>query len=789
MSQINENIEDFESFDIRKVFKFLTDHWKWIAIGVLVSLLSGFIYIRYATPEYRSTAKVLIKNENDGGGLAGFQLEGFGFSPEGYGAESEAEILKSRQLLGKVVDELDLTTVVYTYGGFTKIKKTELFKMNSPVWLTQVNPDASYFKSFKISTRSNNEGDFTLKFENGETMPVSNGDTIVHNGVELLFTKAFGVKIKPSQLFEFNILSRDEAISSLIGAIGINKDQINEGILGISMKGSSSDKNNAVLNELIEQQQISAIDQKNLTAKKTNDFLSHRLVLIEQKLDSIENIGRAIKSKNDIIDIPSELPAMLNEERQLEEDYFELSVNEALAKQMIDFFESDSDFQSLIPVNLSFNSVPLNTSIGEYNQLVLERNNLLASSNENNPLVIKRKNDIVRLRSNLKKSVQSYLSSLLEQKNRVQKKLNQYTSKKSSLPKYELDYRDAMRDQKISESIYLMLLQKKEENEIVLASTESNIRVIDYAFSNGKPISPQKKKIYIISFLIGAIVPIGIIYLLTILNTKLTGVQEIESLKLPTIGEIPFDESMGDDFFKFNPHSPKVEAFRMLRTNLGFITDDSKPNVILVTSTISGEGKTYVTLNLASIIAKTGKKVVVLGMDLRVPKLMEYAGANYTVGLSNYLADNKDSISLRDITYPIRGQEGLSIIPSGSIPPNPSELLLSKKVTEIISKLKEDFDYLIIDSSPVGLVSDTLSISSFSDLVLYVSRVGYTQKKHLEIARLMHKEEKLKRMYMLVNGVDISSDANRYGYGYGYHADKKVLKWYHRLLPKLFKGN
>ncbi len=789
MSQINENIEDFESFDIRKVFKFLTDHWKWMAIGVLISLSVGYIYVRYSTPEFKSSAKVLIKNESENGFLSGFQLEGFGLSGEGFGAESEAEILKSRQLVGKVVDELDLTTVAYTYGGFTKIKKRELYQLNSPIWVSNVSSFSSNFKSFKIVVKADDKGGYNAKIDGDKSFSVLNGDTITYNGIELLFRELPGVNLKSTQLFEFVVSSRDNAITSLIKSISINRDQISEGILGISLTGFSSEKNNAIVNALIDQQQKSAIEQKNLTAKKTNEFLSNRLNLIEQKLDSIENIGRAIKSKNDIIDIPSELPAMLSEERQLEQDYFELSVNEGLAKQMIEFFESNSDFQSLIPVSLSFNSNTLNSSIGNYNQLVLERNNLLASSNENNPLVVKRKNDIIRLRGNLKKSVESYLNSLQEQKKRVQIKLNQFSSKKSSIPKYELDYRDAMRDQKISESIYLMLLQKKEENEIILASTESNIRVIDYAFSNGKPISPQKKKIYIISFLIGALVPIGIIYLLTILSTKLTGVQEIESLKLPTIGEIPLDDSIEDDFFKFNPHSPKVEAFRMLRTNLGFITDDSKSNVILVTSTISGEGKTYVTLNLASIIAKTGKKVVVLGMDLRVPKLMEYAGANYTVGLSNYLADNKESISLSDITYPIRGQEGLSIIPSGSIPPNPSELLLSKKVTEIISKLKEDFDYLIIDSSPVGLVSDTLSISSFSDLVLYVSRVGYTQKKQLEIARLMHREEKLKRMYMLVNGVDISSDANRYGYGYGYHADKKVLKWYHRLLPKLFKGN
>ncbi|NVK66293.1 MAG: polysaccharide biosynthesis tyrosine autokinase [Flavobacteriales bacterium] len=777
---MSNNFEEFESFDVRKIIRFLLKHWKVIAIGFVFSCFIGFLYIRYTTPEFRSTAKVLIKNDSDGKSITTSQLEGFGLFGESIGAESEAEILKSRQLIGVIVDELGLTTTAFNYGGLTKIKKSELIKKESPIWINLIDTSNVYFKPFSVEVDEVKGDAYSLKFENGQKMTVEDGDSIEYKGQNLVFETLPENKHVDPKFFEFHVRSRDEAITSLIETISIDRDQIMEGILGISMVGLSSTKNNDIINELIHQQQIIAIEQKNLTATKTNDFLTTRLELIEQKLDSIENIGRTLKSENGIIDVESELPALLTQERELEEELFELSFNEGIAEQMINFFKSNEDFQSLIPVSLSFKSSSLNMAISEYNQLVLERNRLLTSSNENNPEVVKRKNDIIRLRGNLNQSIQSYKSSITEQKKRVVSKLSSFTSKKSSIPKYELDYRDAMRDQTISESIYLLLLQKKEENEIILASTESNIRVIDYAYSSYLPVSPNKKLVYLLCGILGILIPILFFYIKGLLDNKLSGREEIEKLDLPVLGEIPLSNQPLLETFPSISRNTITEAFISVRTNIGFIINRKSSNVIMVTSSIAGEGKTFASLNLAKAMNASGRKTVVLGLDLRAPKLLEHINLPYTVGVSNYLSS--DELSIEEITYTSDLVDGLDFIPCGTIPPNPTELLLRDGFSELMDTLRDKYDSIIIDTSPIGLVADTLTIAEHADLLVYVARVGYVKSEFMKLPQKLYRENKFKSLTVLLNGVERANAGYGYGYGFDQTNAKKggILKWFRR---------
>jgi capsular exopolysaccharide synthesis family protein len=326
-------------------------------------------------------------------------------------------------------------------------------------------------------------------------------------------------------------------------------------------------------------------------------------------------------------------------------------------------------------------------------------------------------------------------------------------------------YRDVMREQQISESIYLLLLQKKEENEIILASNQGNIRVIDYAYSNGVPVFPKKKVIYFIAFLLGIILPGLFIFIRFLLDNKFRNVHDLEKLGLPTIGEIPQSKVKDDIFDQKSPHSPSAEAFRLLRSNINFMLNPHvKSNVIMVTSTIAGEGKTYVSLKLANTLANTMKKVVVVGMDLRAPKLMEYMGVDYSIGVSNYLV--KPEITVDDIKIESPHNNLITFIPSGTIPPNPNEILLRPRVAELFEKLREEYDYVIVDTSPVGLVADTLSITKHADLMLYVSRANYIDKRKLTIPQKLYKENKFNSVIWLANGIDMKD--NNYGYGYGY---------------------
>lgn len=780
---MKDQSNEFESFDIRKIANFLLDCWKSIIFGIVLACLIGFLYVRYTTPEYRSSAKVLVENSNENSAFAGSELQGLGLLNEGIGAESEAEILKSRQLLTRVVSVLDLTTIAHVYGGFTKIKKSELDITECPIWISLADTTDEYFKPIELKVTTSNNIDFNVTFDEGGKMTVKNGDTIKKQGHEFIFEIRNQAELNKSQSYKFTLLSKDQAITDLVTRISINREQAMEGILGISIVGLSIVKNNRIINELIRQQQKSAIDQKNLTANKTNVFLSNRLALIEYKLDSIENIGRRLKSENGIIDITSELPAILTQERELEQELFELSFNEAISEQMFDFFDSEEDLQALIPVSLSFESSSLNIAISEYNQLVLERNRLLASSNINNPAVVKRKDDIIRLRGNLKKSIQTYATSVKEQKKLVASKLSSSSIKKSSIPKYELDYRDAMRDQKISESIYLLLLQKKEENEILLASTESNVRVIDYAYAEVLPVSPNKKVVYILAVLLGAIIPVLFFYIKSLLNNKLSSREEIEELGLPVIGEVPLSEDDIVEVIKSDSRNPISESFISIRTNIGFMLNKNTSNVIMVTSSIAGEGKTYVSINLAKTFTESGKKVVVLGLDLRAPKLLEHIDTPYTIGVSNYISS--DDITIENIIYRTPLIPNLDCIPCGTIPPNPSELLLRDRFAELMEELRQKYDIIIVDTSPVGLVSDTLSISEYADMLVYVSRIGHVKSDFLTLPKKLYNENKFKSLTVLVNGSKRSN--NGYGYGYGYGdtgADGKKKGFLKRIFSK-----
>ena len=768
MNNTQKGIEEFESFNFQKILEFVSNYWKHVVISLLVFIASAYVYVRYTTSQYRSTAKILIKNDSEKNGLGNFQLDGLGLIGQSFGAESEVEILKSRQLIGRVVEKLNLSTSVYAYGGLTKIKKTELFSTDSPFWIDYIHSETPDFEPIEMEVRYA-ENKFTVDFNNGKYLTLRSGDFFLVNGVNLKIYLNDQPAIQENQKFDVIISPKDRVITALRKQIKIDNEQISEGIIGISLDGLSSLKNNAILNELIAQHQQHTIEEKNNIALKTNKFLESRLKSIENKLDSIEDLGRQIRSSNGIIDVSTEFPAILIEERQLEEELFELSVNEALAQQLIEFLRSDEDYQSLIPVNIGFQSTTLSSSISNYNQLVLERNNLLSGSSESNPLVVKRLNDIIRLRANLKKSIESYQSSVADQKKRVLSKLSEFTSKKTAIPKYELDYKDIMRDQQIRESIYLLLLQKKEENEIILASTESNIRIIDLAYSDPKPVAPNKKVVFILAAILGTALPISFFYLKGLLNNKVKGIEDIERYGLPLIGEVPTYKGDIQDLIHQTNRNPIAEAFIGIRTNISFILNQTSKSVVLITSTIAGEGKTFVTLNLARSLANSGKKVVVVGLDLRAPKLLEYIDLPYTVGVSDYISNERYAVD--NITYHHDLIEGVDFIPCGTIPPNPSELLLRERFTNLMNELKATYDIVLVDTSPVGLVADTLSIAHIADLLIYVARSGKLKSDLLEIPQKLHTENKFKSMSVLLNGSEMRDIG--YGYGYGYTGESK----------------
>lgn len=765
-----ENIsEENQGFDVKEIVQLLKRHWKFLVFSLIFCVGLAFVYIRYSSERYSSHAKIFIKDSSSDFSPSDLRLNGVQLLNGDNGAESEAEILKSRMLIEVVVKKLALNTEIYRYSGRAGTKKVEIYD-GSPFTVVALNGD-SLFQKTKLKFKVNmlDRSTFVVQSEKTGKQKVTSNVPFIIDGekLKLVSTESYRDVYTTSD-FEVIIDPLEEVVTRVRNSLKVNTDKGSIGILEVVFEGGNIRKNNAIINELIFEHQEAAIREKNRIAENTRDFLTNRISLIEDKLRGIEEKGRTLKSDQGIVSVEGEITTILLQEKELEAELQVLLVNLELATQMENYVANNSDNKQLIPVNLGFENQSLASTINEYNTLILKRNGLLDGSSSENPIVKKIENDLKILNANLSMSLNSFMNSQRSQIKKIESKLSVFSGEKSNIPGYEMRYRDVMREQQISESIYLLLLQKKEENEIILASTQGNIRVIDYAYSNGLPVSPKKKVAYLIAFILGLLIPSALIFLRHLFDNRFKGIADMDRLGLPYIGEIP--NSKDDDvFLAKNPRSHTAEAFRLIRSNINFMLDPSKKsNVIMVTSTISGEGKTYVSLKLAASLANTWKKVVVVGMDLRAPKLMEYADLSSSpMGVSNYLV--KQEIELKDIMVDVPENELIKIIPSGTIPPNPNEILLRPRVNELFEQLRNEFDYIIVDTSPVGLVADTFSIAHHADLMLYVSRANYIDKRKLAIPQKLYQTKKFKSVIWLVNGIDLKD--NEFGYGYGYGDD------------------
>ena len=348
----------------------------------------------------------------------------------------------------------------------------------------------------------------------------------------------------------------------------------------------------------------------------------------------------------------------------------------------------------------------------------------------------------------MKESLLNLKESLKIKNRELQRLENEINSKISTVPRYEREYREIQRQQQIKESLYLYLLQKREETAIALAVTVSNTKIIDEAFSDNVIVSPNKKIIYVISFLVGLLIPFGFIYIRRILDTKIHGKNDILAVNLPFIGDIPISETKDKIVVNHGENNHVSESFRLLRTNIDFMlkSKNQPGNIIFITSTIAKEGKSFISINLASIIALSGKKVLLIGLDLRAPKILEYTGLSKSKGVSNYLTDYE--ISLSDVIIHKPDDINFDLLVSGDIPPNPSELLMNDRIKEMFENVKEMYDYVIVDTAPVGPVTDTLLITPYADAIIYVSRADYLDKRLLNIPETLYKENKLPKQIL-----------------------------------------
>lgn len=783
-----------EEINLKELLYNYLRYWPWIVASVLIFAVGGYFYVKSQVNIFESAAAVLVKDDKKGG--LGMDLDIFSDLGIGGGKSNvynEIEVFNSRTIIRDVVRELGL-------------QETILLKTSA------INKDVLYYKEVPFSTNlSKKELDtlshsvrFDIKVLGNKTLyikeiySISPGVTVekVHDNVaydELIKTSAGDVlfhlgnsseEVEAGITFELTLRTLENAVDAVKENLTIEAVNKDASAIQIKHKGPVIELNNDIINTIILKHEERAILDKNEVTESTSDFIKERMLLIEKELSSVEDSSEAFKFKNRLIDVESDAAMFLTKESELEKSITEVNIQLSLAEFMNEFIQKAKGYDELLPANLGFEDRSISELTAEHNKLVLERNRLLESSSAKNPMVANIDGQLASIRASLKESLNKLKESLDLQLVVLKKQEAIYKGKLANVPEYEREYREILRQQQIKETLYLYLLQKREENEIAMASTLGSVKVLDHAYTSREPIAPKKKIIFLGAILLGLILPIGIIYVKDLLDTKIKTKEEVQRTGLPFIGQIPVGDTSESLVATPGNRSAISEAFRMLRTSMSFLIRQQEAQlgkVIFSTSTIAGEGKTFTALNLANSLALSDKKVVLLGLDLRAPKISEYLVERNENGVTDFIVNQ--GMTIESIIRKGKGAVQFDYILSGSIPPNPSELLLSERLGEVFDFLKKQYEYIVVDTAPVGLVVDTISILDHADVLLYVVRANYLDKNALEIPVKLAKDKELKNIALVLNGVKMSNRTyGSYGYGYGYGHTKK--SFWQRIFKK-----
>ena len=559
----------------------------------------------------------------------------------------------------------------------------------------------------------------------------------------------------------------------------------------ISLKNSSLQRGQDFINQLLEMYNRNTNNDKNEIAQKTAEFIDERIAIISKELGSTEANLESFKRDAGITDLTSEAQIALAGNAEYEKKSVENRTQISLVNDLRKYLRGNE--YEVLPSNVGLQDAALIGAIERYNEMLVERKRLLRTSTENNPTIVNLDTSIRAMKANVQATLEGTLQGLMITKESLDREANRYSRRISNAPGQERAYVSIARQQEIKAGLYLMLLQKREENAIALAATANNAKIIDEAIADDIPVSPKGKIVYLIALVLGIGIPVGIIYLIDLTKFKIEGRADVEKLtSVPVVGDIPLTDEKNDKNGSIavfeNKNNLMSETFRNIRTNLQFMLDNDK-KVILVTSTVSGEGKSFISANLAISLSLLGKKIVIVGLDIRKPGLNKvFQLSNKEKGITQYLANPETD--LMELVQPSDINKNLYILPGGTVPPNPTELLARNGLDRAIETLKKNFDYVILDTAPIGMVTDTLLIGRVADLSVYVCRADYTHKAEYTLINELANENKLPNLCTVINGVDLKRRkygyyygygkygkyygyGKRYGYGYGYGQDTK----------------
>ncbi len=779
----------------QEILKYIS-FWKWILLSVIIALVVCFFYLRYASDVYQSSAKIkIVDNSNTAFKLPTDNISIFGNNE--INKANEIFIMKSSRIIGSVVDRLNLTTEIYRIG---RIKSNELWK-NVPfsvIWAKDIDSLNTKQTSFQIILTKNGyklkEKDKEYKF--GQTnFSTSIPFTIISNDKGALNSA-------DNKEYKITLKTRKSVIQSLSNAIAIDYVVKESDILSLTLTGFNKEKISDIINTLIEVFNQDGIEDRQLVSKKTIEFVDERFKYLFSELDDIETSKANFKKERGFSYIESDASVFMRNSYESKSKLLFSNTQIALAKLMMDALNSSKGLE-LLPSNIGIENNEVNGLVANYNEQILKRNKLLLSGGgELNPMVQEISSLALQIKNNLRASIIGYQKVLEFNRNEASKISEVEQGIYSTVPLNEKGMHSIQRQQSVKESLYILLLQKREEAAINLAITNPSVKVVDYAIFSANPIAPERNLSFLIALFVGLLVPIVIIFIYYSLDNKINSKEDVESLlpDVPIIAEVPFIET-DSKIIRFMDRSILSESFRILRNNINYINPKTdKGSVLFVTSTVKGEGKTFVSLNLAITLATLGKKVILLGADLRNPQLHRILDLERPSlkGITNYLYDT--SVNVNDIISKHVSNTNIDfdIIFSGNIPPNPAELLSNGRFELLLNQINNDYDYIIVDTAPTLLVADTTLITHLADTVLYVTRANFTEKKLLKFISNLKNLNTIKNMGIILNNVGQNkgygySYSYNYGYGYGYDNDnpnanvslrRRIKKWYKKVLKK-----
>lgn len=766
-----EEDNETSGFDYKAFLVKLLMYWPWIVACVAVALIGAFFYLKTLTPLYTVSSSVLIKNESKGG-ANGANLEDLGFvSSSTQSFDNELEILRSRTLIKKVVTALDLY-ISYSVPG--QFRDTELYKQSPvKVWVTPEEAERMGYAQVKMSFRNQQLHEVLVEHEGQEWKKTVESLPAVFSTPVGVFT--FSAADSTQQILQHvpeviqaTVISPTSAAASFRNRLTVAPSGRGTTMALLTITGSQVPRGVDFLNKLVEVYNEEGNNDKNEVAAKTAEFIDERIRIINKELGTTESQLASFKQRAGVVDITADASQAAGEQASYERAYAENEVQISLVNHLKSHILNEANQYEVIPANIGLNNSDLNTVVQNYNQMLIERKRLLRTSHEDNPAVQSLNASIDVMRNSVMGAIQTAEKGLLINRQALQAQTRKYAGKVSDAPVQEKEYLSISRQQEIQANLYLMLLQKREENNITLASTANNARVIDEPLAGGQ-IFPTPSQTYMIAFVVGLALPIGWIFILGLLQFKIQTRGDVENIThLPIVGDIPLTSGTteGAIVVRENRNELMEEVFRSVRTNLQYMLQEGQ-KVILFTSTTSGEGKSFNASNLACSFAFMGKKVVIVGLDIRKPGLNKVFHLSHKeAGISQYLSDSEhtDLLSLCQVSTV---SPNLYILPGGTIPPNPTELVARQALDDAIQQLKQHFDYVILDTAPIGMVTDTQLIARVADLSVYVCRSNYTAKSEFKLINELQQDGKLPHLCVLINGIDMNKRETGSYYGYG----------------------